>query len=94
MELGKTYICDDTIFNASCINHVVVNEICWPIVQKKGVLVRMLPKFLNFEKVKNKFDSNEELNKSLELFGSMFFMDIDNIVTIICHLNMLKRDDN
>jgi hypothetical protein len=44
MELGKTYICDDTIFNASCINHVVVNEICWSIVQKKGVLVRMLPK--------------------------------------------------
>lgn len=46
MELVQTYICDDTIFNASCINHVVVNEICWPIVQKKGVLVRMLPKFL------------------------------------------------
>jgi len=46
MELGKTHICDDTIFNASCINIVVAHEICWPIVEKKGILVRMLPKFL------------------------------------------------
>jgi hypothetical protein len=44
MELGKTYIRDDTILMQSCNNHVVANEICWPIVQKKGVLVRMLPK--------------------------------------------------
>jgi hypothetical protein len=46
MQLGKTYICDDIIFNASCINHVVGIETCWPIVQKKNVLIIMLPKFL------------------------------------------------
>jgi hypothetical protein len=27
---AKSSLCDDVIFIASCINHALVNEICWP----------------------------------------------------------------
>jgi len=35
---AKSSLCDDVIFIASCINHALVNEICWPSFFERVVL--------------------------------------------------------
>ncbi len=41
-------------------------------------------KSLEFQKVQDVFDRDEELSRSLELSGSLLLMDEDEVVAIIC----------
>jgi hypothetical protein len=41
-------------------------------------------KVLDFDYVKTNFDEDKELNKSLELFGSLLIIDGKQMVVVIC----------
>jgi hypothetical protein len=49
---------------------------------------------LDLKKVINGFDQNEKLNKSVNFFGSMIFMDDGGVVGIIWHKAILEKEGN
>jgi hypothetical protein len=44
-----------------------------------------IQKVLEFGSVRKEFDQNLELNKILQLYGSLLVMDGDEVVAVICH---------
>jgi hypothetical protein len=48
-------------------------------------------KVLDFKEMNNNFGRDKKLNKSLELFGSMFVIEVEHIITIICHRDISQE---
>ncbi len=46
---------------------------------------------LDFKEMNNNFGHDKKLSKNLKLFGSMFVIEVDHIITIICHRDISQE---
>jgi hypothetical protein len=58
--------------------------------QNVRVVVRVT-KVLDFKEMNNNFGQDKKISKSLELFNSMFVIEVDHIITIIWHRDISQE---